>query len=487
MSHLFDDAEKSARKAYGYYEDGEISLALREIENALEINPTSMALHFNKALTLDALNRFEEAIDEWLLALEIDPENLEAMTSLGTDYTRVCRYDEAIDIFEQVEKLDSKYERCFCARISTYLEMGKHDMAKQMFFLAQQLKDDCGVCYYNIGVSAFAQRDFMQAAKCWLRTIEIEPSYPQINYCIARAYSHMGELQLAEQYFLEEIRKNGFNVEVLLDYGLLLFEMKDVESAKGIFKFATELEPDSAESFFCLAETILNEGNPEKAVKLYEKVLELNSQAAGPNFRLAQVALSKGYRGNAERYLKAELDNAAKDAAVLTAMGSMFLTLNEYDYAVHCLLRAVDADFALADAYYYLGIARAMKGVLTEAAEFFEHTLDINKEHFAALRDSALVYTAIGRFDAAAERLRLAKKIKDSPELSIIEKRIESERAKAWWMTKCPRLRRFLPKKELTFGIEPFTIGLYPVSGRNMNKPPNMIPLMIRKPQWRQF
>ena len=53
----YDTAEQKARMAFELYEDGKMSQALSELETALEINPASSPLHFNKALTLDSMSQ----------------------------------------------------------------------------------------------------------------------------------------------------------------------------------------------------------------------------------------------------------------------------------------------------------------------------------------------------------------------------------------------------------------------------------------------
>ncbi len=67
----YDRAERKARKAFELYEDGKMSQALDELETALEINPTNSSWHFDKALTLDAISRFNDAISEFEAALEL--------------------------------------------------------------------------------------------------------------------------------------------------------------------------------------------------------------------------------------------------------------------------------------------------------------------------------------------------------------------------------------------------------------------------------
>ncbi len=92
----FSDAERNARKAFEHYENGKMGQALDELDTALELNPANSSWHFNKALTLDAVNRFDDAICEYETALQFDPNDLEMLNSLAIDYTRTGQYDRAI-------------------------------------------------------------------------------------------------------------------------------------------------------------------------------------------------------------------------------------------------------------------------------------------------------------------------------------------------------------------------------------------------------
>ena len=132
--------------------------------------------------------------------------------------------------------------------------MGQHDLAEQMFYLAQQINPDCALCYYNIGNSLFARGQYKKAIRCWLRTAELEPSHPQINYRIAQAYWSEADMERGRQHFLAELRVNPGQIDVILDYGLFLLEVGDIESAKEKFNRILELQPDFALALFYLGE-----------------------------------------------------------------------------------------------------------------------------------------------------------------------------------------------------------------------------------------
>jgi tetratricopeptide (TPR) repeat protein len=407
----YPEAERKARRAFELYENGKMLQALEALETALETNPSNSSWHFNKALTLDAVNRFDDAINEYEIALQLNPDDLEILNSLAVDYTRTGQYDLAIDTFEHIQQLDPTFEPCYCNRIITYTEMGQHDVAEQMFYLAQQINPDCALCYYNIGNSLFVRGEYKKAIHCWLRTAELEPTHPEINYRIAQACWSDGDSECAREYFLAELRNNPGDIDIILDFGLFLLEAGDIESAKEKFNRILELKPDSAVALFYLGEVAFNNADYEQAVQLFNQVLQKDNALPGPRYRLAQYELMKGQEYGAKNYLLAEFKLDMEDSDTLVSMASMFLIINEPDYATHCLLRAVDIDGANADGYYYLGLVSILNGRLDEAAEFFGHTLDIRPKDIRALRDSALVYLAMGRLAEASERIEKARSL----------------------------------------------------------------------------
>ncbi len=421
----YDKAERTARKAYELYEDGKMNLALNALETALEINPSNGSWHFNKALTLDAIDRFEDAINEYEIALQFNPGDLEILNSLAVDYTRTGQYDLAIRTFEQIQEFDPEFEPSYCNRIITYTEMGLHDLAEEMFYLAQQIKPSCGLCYYNIGNSLFARGQYEKAIRCWLRTAELEPGHPQINYRIAQAYWSAGDKEMAREYFLAEIRLSPGDIDVIFNFGLLLLDSGDIESAKEKFNRILEFNQDHAAALFYLGEIAFSKGDYEQAVEFFNQAMEKDDTLQGPRYRLAQHALMTNQKSEARPYLVSELNLASEDADTLVSMGSMFLAIDDPGCATHCLLRAIDIDSSNADAYYYLGLASAIKGDFEEAAELFTHTLDIRSEHIPTLHDSALVYLAMGKMNNAAKRIQKARSINgDGPGLRSLERRI---------------------------------------------------------------
>ncbi|MFC1764030.1 tetratricopeptide repeat protein [Planctomycetota bacterium] len=476
----YDNAERNAHKAFELYEDGDMSHALDELNQALEINPANSSWHFDKGLALDAIHRFEEAIEEYETALELNPGDLEILNSLAVDYTRTGQYDRAIETFEYIQQLEPEFEPSFCNRIIAYTEMGLHEQAEEMFYMAQQIEPGCALCYYNIGNSLFVRGQYQKAIGCWRKTAELEPTHPQIHYRIAQAYWSEGCPDEAREYFLTELRNNPGDVDVILDYGIFLLGAGAADAAKEKFNRVLEFNPNHPIALFYLGEMAYNDGAIEQALDCYNQALRFDDMISGPYYRLAEIALLEGKKQKARAYLISELRNTGDHAKVLASLGSMFLAVAEVeptsdrcepastdlsypyrhagvsnsdlDRAAHCLLRALELDDTDADTYHLLGLVSAMKGLARDAVEFFTHALDIQSDHGPALRDAALAYFQLEQWHEARDYLKKANAVlSDDGQLKSLRGQLSLQRSQHWLTGITQRVGRwFKPDKQNT-------------------------------------
>jgi tetratricopeptide (TPR) repeat protein len=402
-------AEQKAIKAYELYEEGQMSEALSAMNEALDINPSNDRWHFNKALTLDAMERFDQAIEEYKLAMELNPEDVEILNCLAVDYTRTGQYDLSLETFRQIEEIDPNFEPGFCNRIITYTEMGNYEMAEQMFYLSQQINDACPLCFYNIGNSFFIQDNFRKAVWCWEKTATLEPNHPQINYHIAQGYWNLGEKETAWRYFINELRKNPGDKEVVFDFGLFLLHCGDVVSAAEKFRRILEIEPDCGSAVFYLGEIELNVGRKKEAEKLYLEAVKLDRNMAGPRFRLAQLAFERRQKDAAFSLLAAELELDIQQPNILQAIGVMMMELGQIDYSTHCFLRVSELGLVGAMNYFYLGKALAIRGEVDDAEQFLDYAVELDAANYELFRNVLLVYLKMGRPEKVLDLMAVIK------------------------------------------------------------------------------
>ncbi|MCP4450212.1 MAG: tetratricopeptide repeat protein, partial [Planctomycetes bacterium] len=254
------------------------------------------------------------------------------------------------------------------------------------------------------------------------------------------AYWYAGDHEHAREYFLQELRTNPGDLDVIFDFGLFLLEKGEIESAKEKFHRILEFNPTHAGAIFYTGEVALNLGDPDRAMDFYDSALRYDDTLSGPYYRLAQHALNQGKYQKARAYLLSELRNSIDNADLLVSMGSMFLNMAgeqketcefgdsveqsvkdmacepDMDHAVHCLFQAVEINDTHTEAYYYLGLASAFKGYWEDACDFFDHALDCDPDHTPVLMAHARVSAIRGHFDMAREKLHHATAV--SPDMA---------------------------------------------------------------------
>ena len=252
----WSEAEGRVERAYNLYELGKWAEALNELQKAVRINPYNADWYYNMGLTLDAMSDYGQAIKAYRHALELSPSDVETLTALGVDSTRQKQFAQALGYFEQAQRIDPDFEPCYGYRIVTYSQMGEHDKAEEMFYLARQIKDKCAICDYNMGMSLLSRGQYDRAIACWQEALELEPDYPEVHARIAEAYWGKDDLDSANKHFALAFRDDPGHIDVLLDYGSMLLDKQEMARAKDKFNFVLELEPDNLSARAYLGEIV---------------------------------------------------------------------------------------------------------------------------------------------------------------------------------------------------------------------------------------
>lgn len=421
----WQEAEQRVQRAHELYEKGRWEEALAELRAALEINPNNSAWHFNLGLTLDMMERFEEAVAAYDKALEIDPQDLEILNSAGVDCTRLARYKQAISHFDRIEKLDPSFEAAYCPRILAYSELGDHERAEEIFYLARQYKEKCPACFYNMGVSLLARGQYDRALWCWQQVLDAEPDYPQVHARMADAYWAKGQLQEARRHLLEELRSDPGNVDTLLDLGELLMEIGPPEAAAEKFRQVLDLDPEECTAHFHLGTLAYTDGDYPLALERFRFVLRNDPKFTGAHVKMARIHWQLKSRTEALYHANCELAQSDYDEATLMELGALFMEMQVYDGAETTFRRVLGVDAQNADACHALAVSMLLSGRADEGIAQCRATLRLQPKYMLAMSNLALAYALRGDLARARYWLREALDIApDDPQLWRLRNRI---------------------------------------------------------------
>ncbi len=427
----WSDAENCIERAHDLYEAGRMHEALGNLQIAIEINPANGNWHFNKGLILDTLERFDEAVDAFTSAHELEPEDPEIMNCLGVDYTRLGQYERSLEIFEELVAAVPDFEPGYCNRIITYSEMGRHEKAEEMFYLARQLKDHCPLCYFNIGNSLFSRQLYDRAIWCWQQTRNLSPNQPQVECRIAQAYWAKGDYHKAGEHFLAELRRGPGDVEVLMDYGIMLLEMNDLQTAREKFNRIIELHPANGMAHHYLGELYLNEGRVSLAVESFNRAIRLSPEPHGSHYRLGECFLLLGQKANAREHLLAELKNAPEQAEVMLDLGCLLVEVDEIAEAVSCFERAIEIEPQDPSGYQNLSLCYYRLGLIERGIDLSDQVLENDPENISALLSLAQAHFVSGNLMAARENIQLARQLlPKNKAVNALSRKIQTARIK---------------------------------------------------------
>ena len=196
----------------------------------------------------------------------------------------------------------------------------------------------------NLGVIAFMQGRYGDAAENFRQALKLDPSLWKVQALLGmcekrlghltsarnwleKSFPHVQELKLKTQAGLElaeldyQVGELSQSAEVINTLRQLDPKNLDVlysayrtysDLADSALNAIALLDPDGARMHLIIAEHLINEGDRDGAIEQYKKVLQLDPQLPGAHFELAEALLQSSKtqreREEAEEAFKAELD-----------------------------------------------------------------------------------------------------------------------------------------------------------------------------------
>jgi tetratricopeptide (TPR) repeat protein len=415
--HDWLEAEAAAEKAQQFFEAGQWDQALAALDLALSVNPQQSDWHYGKGMTLDAMQRYDEAAQAFEQVVKIRGELPEVMLPLGVDLVRSGQAQRGVEVLERVLELNPEAHAARCHLILAYARLDDHDKAEETFYLAQQMHDEaCPQCYDHIAQSLLARGELDRAAWCWNKVRELDARYPGIHVNLGRVAWHQGRFEQAREHYVRQLREEPGDVEALLDCGRLLRAMGLPAEAGEKFRRIVELDPTVAEAHYQLGELALRSGHLDAAAGEFEMASRLDPERPGVRLSLAAVAVQRGREDEALRHLIAELEIEGQTGQQVLDIARMLIALEAPAQAIELLTPLLDGtadplfedEPQLANALLYRGVAMILCGDTEPGVRDLRLTLQIAPEHSVALYNLIVAYLDQGRFLRARVVLRLA-------------------------------------------------------------------------------
>lgn len=425
------EAENRIERVIQLAEAQQWTEALDELDAAISINPNDAQWHAQRGHILDQLGRHDEAVRAYGDALAIEPGQLEVETLLSIDLIRTGWYEEAVRLLEGLARRYPEFEPAYCHRIAAYTRMGQHEDAEAMFYLAQQIDEDCPNCFHHMAESLACRGLFDRACYCWQRALEMEPDYPQARQRIAEAYRIQKDYEKAREFYLSALRRDAGNTDILAELGDLLIEMGDLPGAAAKFEQILELEPHCERATVMLGLIASQCDNLDKAVACFEQTLRLDESYPGVRAHLGEVELRRGNHYEALRHLSLALEDDPEDRIGLMAMGNCLLELGRHGESADHFERLLEIDPDMTGAHHNLAVCRFLDGDFQGGIEHCQAVLERDADNVLALHKLGLAYLHLGRWREARQMIDRGLAVDpDHPGLQALPRRFWSARVR---------------------------------------------------------
>jgi tetratricopeptide (TPR) repeat protein len=100
--------------------------AERELKRAIELNPSYAGAHLAYGTYLEALGRFDEAVEQRKRAQELDPLSARIMANVGYPLYYARRHEQAIEYYNRALQLDPNFYWAYLFIGQAYVQMGRY-------------------------------------------------------------------------------------------------------------------------------------------------------------------------------------------------------------------------------------------------------------------------------------------------------------------------------------------------------------------------
>lgn len=200
-------------------------------------------IHNNLGLAHDRIGKYEEAVRELNEALRLNPDYIEVHNNLGVTYDRVGMPDEAVNELKEALKLNPNYTEAHCNLGNIYARSGRYEEAAGELHEALRINPELAIAHNNLGnIYAFQKRN-EEAIQEFKEALRINPDYAPAHNNLGNAYAEAGRFEDALQEFQEALRLDPEFPEAYLSMGLAYYAGNSFDRAAQAMIRAVCLSP----------------------------------------------------------------------------------------------------------------------------------------------------------------------------------------------------------------------------------------------------
>lgn len=345
------DSEAHYNLANFYYDNYQLSDAIRSYRQAIILTPSFVNAHYNLGSVYKDQGLLAEAEASYKKALKLNPKNAQMHFNLGIMLNDQGRFSEAEACYKSAVKCDASYVDAHYNLANLLHKSGKLAEAKIAYLKALAINPNLANAQNNLGNLLKDLEDFIGAEACYRKAIALTPEY-------AGHYNNLG---------------------------LVLKEQARFSEAEASYRHALVLSPNAVDTLNNLGIILKDQGLLVEAVATFEQALVIR-----PNFVDANVNLGMAFRAlrdyvKAEECIRTALQEKPNFSEAYSSLGVVFKDQERWTEAEQNFLRAIEISPNFFQAYNNLGSTYLCQSRLTEAEACLRKALELKPDYLHSL------------------------------------------------------------------------------------------------------
>ncbi|MDX1567828.1 MAG: tetratricopeptide repeat protein [Longimicrobiales bacterium] len=312
--------------------------ALENCNRAIELNPESEIAHYTKALTLENLDRLEEAMAELETVLEMNPIHENALQWAGNISARLDQNDEARDYYSRYLELNPQ-DSAVRMRIAYDLaQAGDPVGAMQLIEEGFTMDEDNPALYEQYGNFAFTAATQALEGRNMGPDQELPPEVAEYYRTAIEAY---------RQVF--QMKGDSTNASQLRNVVAAHLQLGETEDAVSFADQALDAYPENARLWSTYADALNRAGQVDQAIAALDSVQAIDPEYANVFIRQGQWLLQAGRIEDAVDRLQEAVERGEQTAdvaarLVLANAHSQGIQQDDFQYALQTIPLAKEFD-----------------------------------------------------------------------------------------------------------------------------------------------
>lgn len=211
-------SEKLNVEGATHFAQGEVGLAMKCFDQALELYPLNIQAMYNLGLCNTKLENFKKAEMLFMRAVQINHNFLECYLNLAGIYYNQKKYNKALVYYKLGETKLKDYPNNYTNIGDIYLKQRLPDHAEKVYKTAISYLPSNPGLYNDLGVALSRQSKYEQAIAAYKKCIQLDPKHSNAFFNIGILYAKLDDYPKALEYYEKCLKIDSNYEEAIAHY-----------------------------------------------------------------------------------------------------------------------------------------------------------------------------------------------------------------------------------------------------------------------------